>query len=87
MFHAASQRRREVEFTAELRKLTEEAIAEPHRLVDGFQIPDSRFQMRALPPAAFKPACEECSMYETCLPEITGSPGGVVRAALRLFEI
>src|ERR1035441_7380633 len=54
VFHAASKRRREVEFTAELRKLTEEAIGELHRLVGGFQISDLRFQMPALPPAEFK---------------------------------
>lgn len=87
VFHAASKRRREVEFTAELRKLTEEAIAELHRLVDRFQMSDLRFQMPALPPAVFKPACEECSLYGICLPELTGSPGGAARAAHRLFEI
>jgi len=34
VFHAASKRRREVEFTPELRKLTEDAVIELHRLVD-----------------------------------------------------
>ena len=87
VFHAASKRRREVEFTAELRKLTEEAIAELHRLVDGFQMSDLRFQMPALPPAVFKPACEECSLYEICLPQLTGAAGCVARAARQLFEI
>jgi CRISPR-associated exonuclease Cas4 len=87
VFHAASKRRREVEFTAELRKLTEEAIGELHRLVGGFQNSDLRFQMPALPPAVFKPACEECSLYKICLPQLTGAPGGVARAARRLFEI
>ena len=87
VFHAASKRRREVEFTAALRKLTEEAIAELHRLVDGFQMSDLRFQMPALPPAVFKPACEECSLYEICLPQLTGAAGGVARAARQLFEI
>ena len=76
-----------MEFTAELRKLTEEAIAELHRLVDGFQMSDSRIQMPALPPTVFKPAYEECSLYEICLPQVTGAPGGVARAALRLFEV
>lgn len=87
VFHAASKRRREVEFTAELRKVTEEAIAELHRLVGGFQISDLRFQMPALPPAVFKPACEECSLFKICLPRVTGASGGVARAARRLFEI
>jgi CRISPR-associated exonuclease Cas4 len=77
VFHAASKRRREVEFTAELRKLTEDAIAELHQLVASGLVPA----------AVFKPACEECSLYEVCLPKVTGASNGVARAAHRLFEI
>ena len=87
VFHAASKRWREVEFTTELRTLTEEAVAKLHRLVRGFQITDFRFEMPALPPAVFKPACEECSLYEICLPQLRAAPGGVARAVHRLFEI
>jgi CRISPR-associated exonuclease Cas4 len=76
VFHAASKRRREVEFTAELRRLTEEAIAELHQLVAS----------RSVPAAVFKPACEECSLYEICLPRVTCRLGGLERAAKRLFE-
>jgi CRISPR-associated exonuclease Cas4 len=77
VFHAASKRRREVEFTAELRKLTEEAIAELHRLAASGSVPA----------AVFKPACEECSLFKICLPRVTDASGGVARAAHRLFEI
>ena len=77
VFHAASKRRREVEFTAELRKSTEDAIAELHRLAASGSVP----------PAVFKPACEECSLYEICLPQLSAAPGGVARAVHRLFEI
>ncbi|MCX6925099.1 MAG: CRISPR-associated protein Cas4 [Verrucomicrobia bacterium] len=77
VFHAASKRRREVEFTAELRKLTEDAIAELHRLAASGSVPA----------AVFKPACEECSLYEICLPRVTCGTGGAARAASRLFEI
>jgi CRISPR-associated exonuclease Cas4 len=87
VFHAASKRRREVEFTAVLRKLTEDAIGELHRLVEGFQMADLRFQVPALPSAVFKPACEECSLYEICLPQVTSRPGGLERAGKRLFEV
>lgn len=87
VFHAASKRRREVEFTAALRKLTEDAVGELHRLVAGFEIGDSGFEAAALPAAVFKPACKECSLYEICLPRATGAPGGAARAARRLFEI
>src|SRR5207247_10178433 len=48
VFHAASKRRREVEFTAELRHLTENAIAELHRLIEQAHVPS----------AVFKPAFE-----------------------------
>jgi CRISPR-associated exonuclease Cas4 len=77
MQSTASKRRREVEFTAELRKLTEEAIAELHRLAASGSVPA----------AVFKPACEECSLYEICVPQVTGAANGVTRAAHRLFEI
>jgi CRISPR-associated exonuclease Cas4 len=76
VFHAASKRRREVEFTVALRKLTEEAIAELHRVVASGSVPT----------AVFKPACEECSLYEICLPQVTSRPGGLERAGKRLFE-
>ena len=76
IFHADSKRRREVEFTAELRQLTENTASELQRLLAA----------ETLPVAVFKPACEECSLYETCLPALTGSPDAVSRAAQRLFE-
>ena len=74
-------------FTPELRQLTEDAIGALHELVAGFQRADSRFETPALPAAVFKPACEECSLFQICLPQVTGAPGGVARAAHRLFEI
>jgi len=77
VFHAASKRRREVEFTAELRKLTEEAIGELHRLAASGSVPA----------AVFKPACEECSLFKICLPQVTSQPTGLERAGRRLFEV
>jgi CRISPR-associated exonuclease Cas4 len=77
VFHATSKRRREVEFTAELRKTTEDAVAGLHRMMEA----------AAVPPAVFKPACEQCSLYEICLPQVTSLPDGVIRAATKLFQI
>jgi len=77
VFHAASKRRREVEFTAALRKLTEDGVGELHQLVASGQVPA----------AVFKPACEECSLYEICVPQVTSRPGSLERAGKRLFEI
>jgi CRISPR-associated exonuclease Cas4 len=76
VFHAASKRRREVEFTPELRALVEHALVELRSLLAS---------QRA--PAAFlKPACEECSLYTSCLPEATSQPDRLARAARALFE-
>jgi CRISPR-associated exonuclease Cas4 len=76
VFHAASKRRREVEFTAELRKTTEDAIAQLQRMVES----------QTVPLAVFKPACEECSLYRICLPQVTSRPGSLERAADELFK-
>ena len=77
VFHAASKRRREVEFTAELRQLTENAIAELHRLLE----------TQCVPQAVFKPACEECSLFDICLPKVTEKTTITSRLSRHLFEI
>jgi len=77
VFHATSKRRREVEFTAELRQLTENAIAELHLLIEQWQVPA----------AVFKPACEECSLFEICLPKATCGDNQAGRLVAQLFEI
>jgi CRISPR-associated exonuclease Cas4 len=76
VFHAASKRRREVEFTAELRKVTEEAIAELHHLAASGSVPA----------AVFKPACEECSLFKICLPKATSEGSRAERLARQLFQ-
>jgi CRISPR-associated exonuclease Cas4 len=76
VFHAASKRRREVEFTAELRALTEQTAVEVHALLSSDSVP----------PAVLKPQCAECSLYEVCLPQLTSHPPGLDRAMRRLFE-
>jgi len=76
IFHAQSKRRREVEFTPELRTLTEAAIQQLHRLL----------ALEQVPPAEFKPACEECSLFKICLPRVTSQPASLRRAAAQLFE-
>ena len=76
VFHAASKRRREVEFTATLRTLTERVATLVRELLFS----------GIVPPAVLKPACEECSLYEVCLPQITSHPPTLDRAMRRLFE-
>jgi CRISPR-associated exonuclease Cas4 len=76
VFHAASKRRREVAFTPELRAITEQTAADLHAL-DAASF---------VPPAVLKPQCEECSLYEVCLPQLTSHPPSLDRALRRLFE-
>lgn len=87
VFHADSKRRREVEFTAELRVLTEKAVAGLRALVEGFEISDLGSEIPRLPPAVFKPACEQCSLFDACLPKVTSEPAAVERARRGLFQI
>ena len=87
VFHADSKRRREVEFTAELRTRTEAAAQKLHALLRQSEISNLRFDMPPLPPAVFKPACEECSLYEICLPKATAQSSGAERLARSLFQI
>ena len=79
VFHADSKRRREVEFTPQLRQATEQAAAALHEL-------HARSGDEPLPPAVLKPACEQCSLYEVCLPEVTSQPPALARASRALFE-
>jgi CRISPR-associated exonuclease Cas4 len=76
VFHAASKRRREVEFTPALRKLTEDAAGGLHQLAASGRVPA----------AVFKPACEECSLFEICLPKGTSEGNRAGRLARQLFE-
>jgi len=76
VFHAASKRRREVEFTAELRDLTAQTAVAVHALLSNDSVPA----------AVLKPQCEQCSLYEVCLPQITSHPPGLERAMRTLFE-
>jgi CRISPR-associated exonuclease Cas4 len=77
IFHAASKRRREVLFTTELRALTEAAIKALHNLVTAGTVP----------PAEYRPACTECSLFDVCLPKATGGHTPLDRVARQLFEI
>ena len=76
IFHAKSKRRREVEFTEDLRRLTEQAIEDMHRLIEE----------EAVPQAVHKPQCSECSLFDHCLPEITSVPPTLARAYRAVFD-
>ena len=76
IFHAKSKHRREVEFTENLRRLTEQAIAAMHRLIEE----------DAVPQAVHKPQCAECSLFDHCLPEITSVPPALAQAYRAVFD-
>ena len=76
IFHAKSKRRREVEFTEDLRRLTVQTIEAMHRLIEE----------EAVPQAVHKPQCSECSLFDYCLPEITSVPPTLARAYRAVFD-
>ena len=76
IFHARSKRRREVEFTEDLRRLTEQAIEAMHRQIEE----------EVVPQAVHKPQCSECSLFDHCLPEITSVPPTLARAYRAVFD-
>jgi len=65
-----------VAFTPELRALTHQTISALHALAAAAQAP----------PAVFKPACEECSLFDLCLPRATSDAKRAARMAAQLFD-
>jgi len=79
IFHAQSKRRREVEFNADLRARTEQAVADLHKLLAVESVPPARY---------IEGRCEECSLYEICLPRLTQAQAASATAAAvrRLYQ-
>jgi CRISPR-associated exonuclease Cas4 len=64
LFYGTTRRRKEVEFTPALRARVEAAARRCHELFDA----------RITPRVARHKGCDRCSLLETCLPGVTGSP-------------
>ncbi len=77
IFHKGSMRRREVEFTEDLRRKVEETATAIHALLDSSVLPLPINNQR----------CPECSLKDSCLPEVVTEKQRVKRAARELFEI
>jgi CRISPR-associated exonuclease Cas4 len=75
IFHAASKRRREVEFTPQLREATLQATLKLHELV----------RKARIPPAVLVPQCEGCSLRGICMPELSQRRGILHTASRSLF--
>ena len=63
IFHAASKRRREVVFDKNLRNETIAVIEAVREILE----------TEIIPAAEFKPRCNGCSLYGTCLPKLSDS--------------
>lgn len=77
IFHASSKRCRVVEFTEALRRFTEQAIEAVHRLIEEETVPQ----------AVLKPQCTGCSLFESCMPEITSLPPILAQASRHVFDL
>jgi CRISPR-associated exonuclease Cas4 len=79
IFHAQSKRRREVEFSADLRARTEQAVTDLHKLLAVESVPPARY---------IEGRCEECSLHEICLPRLTQAQAASATAAAvrRLYQ-
>jgi len=64
IFYQGTHRRREVEFDAELRSVTERAIEAVREMLSA----------QSLPPAANDARCPRCSLLNACLPHVVGEP-------------
>jgi len=76
IFHADSKRRREVPFTPELRQKTENAIAALHAMAAQLSVP----------PPEFCDACEECSLFQICLPKASSRDSRASQLSRQLFK-
>lgn len=76
IFHASSKRRRNIEFTPNLRFITEAAVERLHALISS----------RVIPAAVLMPKCEGCSLHEICMPELSIRRSEIEAARKELFE-
>lgn len=62
IYYGTSRRRQDVQFTPGLRGMTEDAALKLHEL----------FNSRITPKAEYGKKCKSCSLFEVCMPEVTG---------------
>ena len=77
IYHVKTRRRRNVQFTPELRVKTIETVYAVRKLLAADKVP----------PASLKPQCEGCSLRDVCLPEITSGPRSLDTAYQQIFDI
>lgn len=76
LFYGKSRRRQDVTFDDKLRMTTENAARRLHELTAS----------GITPKPVFRPKCESCSLYELCLPKVTGKAKSVVKYLSQMIE-
>jgi CRISPR-associated exonuclease Cas4 len=77
IFHHKSRRRRAVPITPELREVTIDLIAKVRALLESGKMP---------PPVDERALCKECSLQDSCQPDIAGNRARIRRLHDTLFE-
>jgi CRISPR-associated exonuclease Cas4 len=77
IFHVRSKHRRQIDFTPELRRKTEEAATRLHALL----------ATATAPPPVLHPKCKQCSVRAVCMPDLLAAPDAYRRAAANLFRV
>ncbi len=76
LFYGQPRRRHEVEFDETLRRETEALAAAMHQM----------FNTGVTPPAVYEKKCDNCSLYNWCLPKNTGESQRVSRYMDRVYD-
>jgi CRISPR-associated exonuclease Cas4 len=77
IFHHSSRRRREVVFDPTLRTQVEETVAAIRQM----------FASNITPPPVNDARCTHCSLLESCIPEVIGSPDRTLSVITGLFQV
>lgn len=77
IFHHSSRRRREVEFSSQLRGQVEQSVSEVRRMLAS----------ATLPPAVNDARCQHCSLQDSCLPTAVSEKARLKGFARTLFVV
>lgn len=75
IYYGKPRRRQEIAFTENLRRETEKLCEKLHHMV----------QAGITPEAVYKKECENCSLFDKCLPKVTGKKSHQVEKYLELM--
>ena len=77
IYHHSSRKRREVIFSQNLRALVEQVVQEIREMLTS----------RITPPPVNDARCKHCSLLESCMPEVIGSPVRILSVSAGLFHV